>query len=750
MNYRFPLKTWIVDILKKRETTFQRNTDNKKMPFVVMSSGVKLIKKNPGATKAEVLKQFSDILKEPGKNKPAYQGCIITNNINPALNYNEGKTLVGYDFTGNPVVCENESGRKISPVIIESLEIKGEGTGQMRKLASVTMRCFSVHQLEMVEQFFLQPGTNVVIELGDNSSLNDLIGQSIIIPKNNYESFVTKFNSDYRQPTSEKFKDYLDICKKSFGTYDRFAGITFQSSYTIQEDGTFLVNVQYIQGNEISYQMPMNLTTAFGQLPIPEDPKPTLFEEILISMINDMPGLNEEYLLSLKESEWKDEFYNFETYKNTSISEGLIVKTPYISLKFILEVLVNNFTSLGANDPNFTFHIPNTEEKKYFKVGTDTPKIIPVKVHKFMTAQDGVVLFPNKEFPLYGIDENGKIVRNTVNLTDASINGKSIVVKDDIEFIHPNGNEKIIVKDPFVIGNALNIFIDYNTIITKYRMSYNRIDFIASVLELINERSFGIFKLIYGNLYENGQATVMDFKLYSEYQNKPTEINVRKEYRFNPLSINSIVRNFQYTFEMDEIMFANQILNANAFIASNRYSKDGYKESGIPFMDRVYGLSSFANHATHDGYYAVDQIKYESLTDPKTMFNKEGEEADKKLSFSELGISDKSSLHAYLLNPKDDKSVRYLVVANTNYLYTKLLEQENKISLDTQLLSNIKIDFTIDGISGLNVGETFEIDGVPEMRNKIGNFRIENWVHKVSDGIWTTSIEARWAYKYSE
>jgi hypothetical protein len=750
MNYNFPLKSWIVDILNKREGFYTKQMQlNKNQAFVIMSSSIKLVKKEPSASKKQILEQISKILKEPEKNKAEYEGCIIVNNANKALNYNEGKTVVGWDFNGTPIVCDGESSRRISPVIIESLEVKGEGTGQTIKTASVRIRCFSLHQLELVEQFFLQPGTNVVIEFGDNSNYTDLMGSGALIPKNNHKNFVNKFLSDYRIPTPGKFKEYLEICSSTGGTYDRFAGQTFKSSYSIEPDGSFLVNVTYIQGNEISYQMPINLGTAFGSIKIEEDPKPSLFDEILIGMANDMPGLNYEFLSKLEEKEWKDEFFNFETYKNTSISEGLIVKTPYVSLKFILEVLVNNAMSYGGQSPEFTFQVPNTGEKNYFKVGDSFPKIIPIKIHKHITSFDTTILYPNKEFPLYGIDDKGRIVSNTKNLIDASINGKSVVVKEDVEFVHPNSNEKIVVSNPFVIGNALNIFIDYNEVITKYRLAYNRIDFIAAILQLINERSFGIFKLIYGNLHENSTATIIDFKLYSEYKNRPFEIAARTNYRFKPLSKLSIVRDFQYTFEMDEIMFANAILNANSFVAQNKYAADGYQSNSMPFMDRVYGLSSYANHTTIDGYYAIDQIKYDSLTDPETGF-KEEEVSKEEIELSELHITDKGNLKAYLLNPKDEKSTKYLVVANPSYLYSQLMKEDDKYNLDTQLLSNIKITFTIDGLSGFNVGETFEIDGVPEMRNKIGQFRIENWTHLISNNVWITQIEARWAYKILE
>jgi hypothetical protein len=184
-------------------------------------------------------------------------------------------------------------------------------------------------------------------------------------------------------------------------------------------------------------------------------------------------------------------------------------------------------------------------------------------------------------------------------------------------------------------------------------------------------------------------------------------------------------------------------------VAENKYADTGYKSNVMPFLDRVYGLSSYANHATVDGYYAIDQIKYDILTDPVNGFN-EASASKEEIKLSDLGITDKGNLKAYLLNPNDDKKITYMAITNPSYLYSILLKEDDKYNLDTQLLSNIKINFTIDGLSGFNVGETFQIDGVPEMRNKIGQFRIENWTHVVSNNVWFTQIEARWAYKFLE
>jgi hypothetical protein len=761
MNYRYPLKSWMVDIFKERE--INRNKLNTKFPFVIMSSAAKIVKSDPKATKKEILNQVAEILKSPNDASfvPLYKGCIITNHIDPKINYNVGKTLVGYDFRGKPIECDNETGRKISPVIIESVDIKVDGSAAFSKMATVRMRCFSLAQLELVEQFFLQMGMHVLIEFGDNSNISELINNKILATKEDYNQFVKDYLG-YQTPTIKEFREYLEVCKKSKGTYDRYAGILYDYNYKIEQDGTYTITASYIQGNEINYAMPMTVMTSFGQLKVPANI--SLFKEIMYVIGNDM-NLNLKPLLEIDEDTWKDAFFN---WRRNSVITGLeaeltmpldnvVSYTPYISLWFILKHIVNNLFEGGGQNPDFLLELPNEKGFELFKVDGEFIPMVPIKIHKYMTAQDGVVLFPSSQLPWYGVDGKGQLqaCQPTVN---GKINGFEVPVRGDkIEFIHPNGTEEIKLPDPFMIGDATNVYIDYNEVLTIYRKSYNRIDFIVQILELINDRSFGFFKLGYGTLIENKKATIVDFKLYSELKSTATQKdNARSDYRFKPLHYDSIVRDFDYTFTMDAIMASVAIRNANAFVAENKYANEQFTSLSSENQNRIMGLSSYANHTTSDGLYSINQIQYEKLTPPQGGFTqydtkqKDIVQKPEKKNVDFQTISELTTLIKYRLpSSGEPDDIAVLAVANPNFLYTLFTGNTDNYDTNTQVLSNISISFKLDGISGFNIGETFNIDGVPEMRNKVGQFRISNIEHQINttDG-WTTTIQADWVYTY--
>ena len=83
---------------------------------------------------------------------------------------------------------------------------------------------------------------------------------------------------------------------------------------------------------------------------------------------------------------------------------------------------------------------------------------------------------------------------------------------------------------------------------------------------------------------------------------------------------------------------------------------------------------------------------------------------------------------------------------NIRLIYKDFTLIQNYINVKDQQKSfqaPINISFTIDGFSGFRPGECFNIDGVPEIYNKIGVFMITNIKHNITptDG-WNTTIEA--------
>ena len=363
-----PMKKWVVDILEERENN--ANFSNNKMPFIIMSSGAKVLKKPATAdTKYKILEKVKEIVSK--KEKADWNGCIITNQIDSSINYNTGNTIVGKDFFGKTIQIKEESGRKISPPIIESVYIDTNSTNNTLKYTTIDVRCFSLKQFEIFELFFCKPGMHILLEYGEGSQ-QSLLNNNVFVAKNDYNKFITNFK-DYTDPTKNQFAKYHLICETSKGTYDRCAGRVTDYNYSVGQDGTYEVKISITQGNEFNFALPRSYSARQSIVATPNT-NLSEFKQIELKIKNDFPGIDPN--LDISEDIWKKDFFNFvkksETNKDTSTSS-----TPYISLRFVLSMLLNNYILQGGTADNFKFNIPD-----FYEIGGKSEPIIPITIHK--------------------------------------------------------------------------------------------------------------------------------------------------------------------------------------------------------------------------------------------------------------------------------------------------------------------------------------------------------------------------------
>jgi hypothetical protein len=746
MIYLAPLKKWVVDILEGRE--YNSKVSNTKMPFVIMTSGAKVIKSEPITTKQEGIDRAKEILS--GTRKAEYSGCIISNQINPTFNYSLGETLVGFDFTGKAITAVGEYGRKISMPIIESVDINTDGTNNTLLTAMVNVRCFSLKQLEMFELFFCKAGMHILIEYGDNSSSYSL--NEVMIPKSDYGKFVESFKS-FTNPNINQFGKYLKACKTSNGSYARVAGKLINYSYSIEQDGTYAVQLEVAQSNEYNLALPKAFITKYKSFDSPSKDVPQ-WDQFRGKLLNDLPGLYKKMIDDLKESDWKNHFFNW-----GKINEDEIDKTasnePYLSLKFILEILGNNTANQG-NDEDFILFKDN-----YFKIKDSNERIIPITVHNNMISTDSDIIFPNENLPEFTFNSGSGLIEKISNgKVDGSIgvgnNKISLIPNKEVSFIDSLGDNKIVkiveIKDKndkkltdLKIGNALNIFVSYKVVGEAWERNSKNIDFIVDILDRINKTSFGLFKLRIGSLYEGANQTVIDTKLYSL---NTEQLNNRKEYRFKPTTINSNVRDFKFNFELTDQVAAATIFNSAKFLANRKMIKEGNKEVGTSInFEELYQSIDYSAFSTADGYFSINEIEYQQIINTKVKANNDDKDDVKKKEDTEK----ESKLKSY--NNFQNKfkfkkgDIRTLIYEDYSFINTTLGLNTEDFRSRYELVTPIKVNLTIDGISGITCGETFKIDGIPEQYNKLGQFQITNTKNVINtDQGWTTEIEGEFRY----
>ena len=762
-----PLKTWVVDILEDRENNPQKSVF--KMPFVIMSSGAKIYKSPADVKyKNQIREKIQQILL--GKEDALYNGCIITNHINPTLNYQSGETILGYDFDGKLIKTPYEKDRLISTPIIESVDVSSENSGILRQ-ANVKIRCFSLKQFELFELFFCKAQMDILLEWGEGSEFEILKKQNIIEPKNNYTNFVGSFRS-LCKPSTDQFKGYLDKCKDSNGTYDRMAGKLTNYQYTIDSNGTYDITLEISQGNEYNLALPprfestyTNIATATEKADVAKNTFPNWKNQIYTSL----KGLNKDLIDGLNEKDWKNDFFNWRKVNEDKEDESASNR-KYLSLRFVLKILMNNIVSQAKFEEQLKFKVPNeNDEFKFFDVGGASDEIVPISIHKNILSPTDDVLFPTETAAKITLDKSGQIIYNTKSTEDNKINGKSIFVNKDVFYLSTNSNDKKVIdkikltpkSQTESIGNALNIFIDFGKIGDCWERAISRADFLAQILDLINENSFGMLKLRLGTFRQDQDATVIDTRLYLAYDTKPVSQSDtgRKEYRFKPGSLKSNVREFNYNFELPNFLAGATLYNANAFLANvKKAKKDGLKvvdpKKGLLELkptDAIWKAIDYSSFGNSDGLFAINQIQYEQLgevikSDESINSAKKDDTEDNKT----LKASNLEKIQKFKVGKLNYK---IFAIKDVAWLYNKFYELKEGETYEDKFVSTptpIDITVKIDGISGITFGELIKVDGVPEILNKVGHFYITDIKHNVdSQNGWTTTLVAsfRWNSK---
>jgi hypothetical protein len=121
---------------------------------------------------------------------------------------NKQSGTIGETWGGSPINPSEGQGYKPSP-IIESIEID-EGAGNLSRKASFTIKCFSKDQMEVVTQYFQEPGFTVFLEWGWNTP-------------ESMKGLVKKLNAT-EIANFQNFKNLTDRRIKSKGQYDNYLG----------------------------------------------------------------------------------------------------------------------------------------------------------------------------------------------------------------------------------------------------------------------------------------------------------------------------------------------------------------------------------------------------------------------------------------------------------------------------------------------------------------------------------------------
>lgn len=725
MELILPLKKWMIDALENREN--DKMSNNKKMPFIIATSISKVVQSGATYTNAKTAEEKYKTVLNDTIHKNIYYGCVLSNNVDPKLSYSSNTTNIGYDLMGKLIVA-NEIGRKIPTPIITSFEIDTDGRSNALKSGILSVKCFSLKQYEMFEQFYCKLGMYILVEFGDNT----FVDSGVSINKTDYSEFVKEYKKliDYNSNPDLYFK-YLGDIQSANGAYDRFVGLVNNYQFSIAEDGTYNITIKLIQTNQISLSVPNVYVNNGVDIATPNNSGLNTFGEWFAQLKSDL-RLDSNF--ELIETEWKNDFFNWGKVNLTKPDENAS-NEPYITLKLALNLLNHNMKNEYVNKDMFKFQLPK------YEVAGKLEEIIPIRIHKNLLSKDDSILFPTSELIQFDVLDNRiGIVDKTI---DGTINGKNVLENRDIRFEYEKGKfVNIKQKGDYRVGNALNIFIRYRDVAELWNKTINKIDYLNALLNKLNDLGYGFYYLVYGNIRENQYSSVVDLNLYSE-----TQIPERN-YRFKANTMNSIVRNLSFTFEPSKNQASYTIYNQDLQIYNSVKNATNPKEEAKELLlpAEFFEETRLYLNMNADGYYSINQISFE--------YEKEAaEKASKNVSYKPTVSNTKPNdeirkeLYTKINNyskifKTGNKEYRTLVFSNESLILEKLASTINR---DNSSVTPIDITLTIDGISGFSCGEYFYVDGVPEIYNILGSFRVVNVMHSITDeNGWLTTLVCKW------
>jgi hypothetical protein len=758
-----PLKETIVAKLKKREEEqYKQNIATTYSPFAILSSGALV-------TKAKKTQDIFNLIKNAAwpKESDAYYGCVVNNSTDVKNQYQNGATLVGYDLNGKPIYVEGETNRRVSTPIITDIEIDTDGNNNTLKTAKVNLKVFTLKQLEMFEMFFLRPAMDVVLEFGYNSDIRgqyyNQIAQHLFVGQG-YTYWQNKFLKQFSHKDNaykEAKVNYLETLKLTNYDYDFFAGKVLNFNFSPDTDGTYNVQIEISSGNELQMWVPLKQSSPIGKLAKASKESTETYKQWmnviaadvnLPKVIKDTKFQSADYI--------KSELFNWGII-NTDEKDTNVSKDPYISFRFILDIL--NSSKIVQTQKN------NTIDAFYYEDAELTKPIIPVSSHTNIMSTNPSFILPGILPAIYIAKLEGKqdqiiLDENPKKANDCHINGKSFNIKGNSIWhseAEPDAsgklktNTKEIQMGDITIGNLYNVFIKYETFIRIYNQAYTQGDIINDLLAEINSNMFGLCNLELQKKDDSangGPLTIGDRKLKNLTKNFKEDKEI---YRFKIGPVGSIIQEFSFNMEMSELM-QGQAMFAQEYDML-KISQDGKTDNITTVAENeAFSAADLSYRTNSDGYCSINKIGYELTKDYKewqqqtekdnAVKSVEEPKNDTEDSLQKLNEVLKGNYVHFKLNsnrPNTETALNHLIYTDPALIQHYIPKRQN----GTTVLTFLDVSLSIDGLAGLSCGEYFQIDGVPEVYNQNGYFQITNVKHGLNENQWKTSIEASYLLK---
>lgn len=675
---------------------------------------------------------------------PNYQLFKGTGSNGTGLYGNDAQSgTVGTTWSGGAINAGSGQGYRPSP-IVTSLEID-EGAGNLSRKASFSITAHSKEQMEILTQYFLEPGYSVFIEWGWNtadgaSGLQSLTAANI----SKFQSFVNT------QKTRESSK----------GDYDNYLGFMTGGSVALDGD-KWTINVSCTGYVELPAYL---VTTETGEQS--ETGKAKLITAPLygtdyiegttdvgrqrfMNMFNLLPETRQTLIVKGLESELGliNNFINFDTDvadkinkdvgsalwgfgkadkkvdgENVEFENGtkLIGEDKFIKFSALMRI----FNQIGVDG----YEIGGKGSGKVIKFEINTSETACSAFPNIFSTDSSKLFIPNPETPKFklGSVTADSTIESIISDTPSDNSIAYIKFPAQIPYSYKPKVGNTITKDAKQWGYLRDLYVNF--------------DFAKSIMETKN---FFVKDALYQLL--NGLSSAVNGMW--DFQIEETEISegVTQLKIWEMNLITSGKNTTPYTFDLigEKSVFIDASLDLdisgakmNQIIGSRLGTELNGDTSRIP-------KTLFSHREDLLGVYIKTKDEPPAGNDTTTEEDKDALKEQnlnvilgKAKFFPKVSLVDSSNVGGDLY------SICYLGAFKDSTIFSSFKNKWNKSELDSKTVSPlmpINFSFKIHGVSGIKRGDMFKVNGIPSMYSN-GFFQVLSVKHTLDGMMWTTEV----------
>lgn len=654
----------------------------------------------------------------------------------------------GASYDGD--ISSNQYGIRPMPGIAE-LNTRSLGAYGSLTEATVKFYAWDTKQLEDLTMLFMRPGYKVLLEWGWSMYLDTSVNGEYYKKKtdpntlksnfNNYSIKTMTFNTiDCFNTgiTQDIIYDSLDNLRHKYsGNYDGVLGSIKNYQYTLLPNGAYECTTTLISIGDVLDTIRINDTLGYKASPGQENVQD---KESVPDIKSDFEIIFDEYAklgpnnnrstsviinsidskIKPKDSEYIDK--HVYVYKDI---EGVPNPIPwgifkqggkrayyYLQFGYVLHIL-NSLKNIFAKDGQTLVDIEIPHDP------TDVDSIsngLCQASYNIVTVDPSVCIIKNSNAFLFTSIEG-----QPGNTTEAA-GFKPNVYRSEIEVPSINGEMEEYLYSNTNFGLIKNIYINVLEIVSIYKeqsISNNGYVYLGQFISaLLSKISYSLGSINDFDKYVNDNKAVIIDKHYTEVGADSAYVN---KFKVNIAGNNSIVR----AHKIESKIFPSQA-SMIAIAAQDRYNVASMQTSTYNYInegltDRLFGDKT---NKKDDGLIDAEKAKKEKLNSILKLIQ----------YVNNYVVPNNMNSDAYVSN----------VSTMNGYLNTLLVEMEG--GTDYKGIVPISVNLTIDGLSGLTIGEIFTVDKnvLPkDHKDKSIGFIVTKLASQIIGGSWTTNIESQ-------